>query len=121
MKAMFPKQLLAMKNGHEKFMNELEERLNNWKWQGVLGDIFTKLGNSYHVSGGFVAVCLLAPLFTCELVCLFLSHSLFFISYHFLRLKVKRPWIRGSFALVFAKTICLYIYIYFHFFSRLIS
>lgn len=80
MKAMFPKQLLAMKSGHEKFMNELEERLNNWKWQGVLGDIFTKLGNSYHVSGGFVVVCLLAPLFTCELVCLFVFVS-FFIRY----------------------------------------
>ena len=53
MKTMFPKQLLAMKSGHEKFMNELEERLNNWKWQGILGDIFTKLGSSYHVSGRF--------------------------------------------------------------------
>lgn len=50
-KTMFPKQLLAMKHGHERFMNELDERLNNWKWQGVLGDIFAKLGNSYHVSG----------------------------------------------------------------------
>ncbi|XP_028395900.1 rhoGEF domain-containing protein gxcJ-like isoform X2 [Dendronephthya gigantea] len=48
-KTMFPKQLLAMKHGHERFMNELDERLNNWKWQGVLGDIFAKLGNSYHV------------------------------------------------------------------------
>lgn len=47
---MFPKQLLEMKLGHEKFMNELDERLKNWKWQGVLGDIIAKLGNSYHVS-----------------------------------------------------------------------
>lgn len=47
---MFPKQLIAMKIGHERFMNELEERLNNFAWQGVLGDVFTKLGNSYHVS-----------------------------------------------------------------------
>lgn len=48
---MFPKQLVqAIKSGHVHFMNELSERLNNWKWQGFLGDIFAKLGNSYHVS-----------------------------------------------------------------------
>lgn len=67
MKTMFPKQLLAMKSGHEKFMNELEERLNNWKRQGVLGDIFTKLGNSYHVSGSFFIVNISACLFVCFL------------------------------------------------------
>ena len=51
---MFPKQLVqAIKSGHVHFMNELSERLNNWKWQGFLGDIFAKLGNSYHVSEMF--------------------------------------------------------------------
>ena len=49
-RTMFPKQLDAMKSGHEKFMKELDDRLNNWKCEGVLGDIFTRFGNSYHVS-----------------------------------------------------------------------
>jgi hypothetical protein len=69
-RTMFPKQLVAMKNGHEKFMNELDERLKNWNWEGVLGDIFTRLGNSYHVRKSLF-VCLLRYffyLFICILV-----------------------------------------------------
>lgn len=31
-------------------MKDLEERLQNWKLQGIVGDIFTKLSGSYHVS-----------------------------------------------------------------------
>jgi hypothetical protein len=84
-RTMFPKQLLAMKNGHEKFMNELDERLNNWKWQGVLGDIFAKLGNSYHVSGSLFGddgyVCLYVCLFVCLFVCLLLYFVLFATSF----------------------------------------
>ena len=53
---MFPKQLDAMKSGHEKFMKELDDRLNNWKCEGVLGDIFTRFGNSYHVSLAYICV-----------------------------------------------------------------
>lgn len=35
---------------HTHFMKDLEERLQNWKLQGIVGDIFTKLSGSYHVS-----------------------------------------------------------------------
>lgn len=85
-RTMFPKQLLAMKNGHEKFMNELDERLNNWKWQGVLGDIFAKLGNSYHVcvKACFVYVCVIVCflcLFLCLLVHLFYLHFHLFVCF----------------------------------------
>lgn len=37
-------------NSHTHFMKDLEDRLQNWKLQGIVGDIFTKLSGSYHVS-----------------------------------------------------------------------
>ncbi len=82
LKTMFPKQLLAMKNGHEKFMNELDERLNNWQWECVLGDIFTKLGNSYHVSGMWLFLRLFVFLFVFYLfACLYSSYFICLCSF----------------------------------------
>ena len=37
-------------NSHTHFMKDLEDRLQNWKLQGIVGDIFTKLSGCYHVS-----------------------------------------------------------------------
>lgn len=47
---LFPKELDQIFESHTHFMKDLEMRLQNWKLQGIVGDIFTKLSSSYHVS-----------------------------------------------------------------------
>lgn len=47
---LFPGELVHILKSHTHFMKDLEERLQNWKMQGIVGDIFTKLSGSYHVS-----------------------------------------------------------------------
>ena len=47
---LFPEELEQILKSHTLFMKDLEERLQNWKLQGIVGDIFTKLSGSYHVS-----------------------------------------------------------------------
>ena len=47
---LFPGELEQIHKSHTHFMKDLEERLQNWKLQGIVGDIFTKLSGSYHVS-----------------------------------------------------------------------
>jgi len=47
---LFPGELVHILTSHTHFMKDLEERLQNWKLQGIVGDIFTKLSGSYHVS-----------------------------------------------------------------------
>lgn len=47
---LFPGELVHILTSHTHFMKDLEERLQNWKLQGIVGDIFTKLSASYHVS-----------------------------------------------------------------------
>lgn len=46
---LFPGELVHILTSHTHFMKDLEERLQNWKLQGIVGDIFTKLSGSYHV------------------------------------------------------------------------
>ena len=46
---LFPKELEHIRLSHTLFMKDLEERIQNWKLQGIVGDIFTKLSSSYHV------------------------------------------------------------------------
>lgn len=46
---LFPKELDQIFESHTHFMKDLEMRLQNWKLQGIVGDIFTKLSSSYHV------------------------------------------------------------------------
>ena len=47
---LFPKELDQIFESHTHFMKDLEMRLQNGKLQGIVGDIFTKLSSSYHVS-----------------------------------------------------------------------
>jgi len=46
---LFPEELEQILKSHTLFMKDLEERLQNWKLQGIVGDIFTKLSGSYHI------------------------------------------------------------------------
>ncbi|XP_078349665.1 uncharacterized protein LOC144634547 isoform X3 [Oculina patagonica] len=46
---LFPGELVHILTSHTHFMKDLEERLQNWKLQGIVGDIFTKLSGSYHI------------------------------------------------------------------------
>ncbi|XP_031572177.1 uncharacterized protein LOC116306291 isoform X3 [Actinia tenebrosa] len=45
----FPNELGLIRESHTHFMKDLEERIENWKQYGIVGDIFTKLSSSYHV------------------------------------------------------------------------
>ncbi|XP_068728544.1 uncharacterized protein [Montipora capricornis] len=49
MNVLFPEELGQILESHTLFMKDLEARLQNWKFQGIVGDIFTKLSSSYHV------------------------------------------------------------------------
>ena len=46
----FPNELGLIRDSHTLFMKELDDRIRNWKQYGIVGDIFTKLSSSYHVS-----------------------------------------------------------------------
>lgn len=46
---LFPGELVHILTSHTHFMKDLEERLQNWKLHGIVGDIFTKLSSSYHI------------------------------------------------------------------------
>ncbi|XP_032226657.2 uncharacterized protein LOC116609934 isoform X3 [Nematostella vectensis] len=46
----FPKELDHIRESHTLFMNELEDRIQNWRQYGIVGDIFTKLSSSYHIN-----------------------------------------------------------------------
>ena len=54
---LFPGELVHILTSHTHFMKDLEERLQNWKLQGIVGDIFTKLSGSYHVSLQYTYLC----------------------------------------------------------------
>ncbi|XP_028512512.1 uncharacterized protein LOC110231235 isoform X3 [Exaiptasia diaphana] len=45
----FPNELSLIRDSHTLFMKELEDRIENWKQYGIVGDIFTKLSSSYHI------------------------------------------------------------------------
>ncbi len=40
---MFPPCLTRMYEHHCTFLQRLEERLTNWKWQGLLGDVLQRV------------------------------------------------------------------------------
>ena len=47
---MFPPCLWHIYEQHCVFLQRLEERLSNWRWQGVLGDVFARFFDSNNVS-----------------------------------------------------------------------
>ena len=41
--SLFPSHLQDIKESHSLFMSDLEERMNNEDWRGIIGDIFAKM------------------------------------------------------------------------------
>ena len=47
---MFPPSLSIIYEQHCKFLQTLEDRLVNWQWQCVLGDVFARFSDTTEVS-----------------------------------------------------------------------
>ncbi len=52
-RTMFPPCLTRMYEHHCAFLQRLEERLTNWKWQGLLGDVLQRVFDPTQVRNTF--------------------------------------------------------------------